>query len=173
MTPVLLTDRLALTALERGHFAALVDLWSDPEVTRYMGGPRDRATLPAAFEEDLGSTDAFDLWPLLQKSTGELVGFAGIIPKQIADKDEHELIYVLARSAWGQGIATEIATALIGHADRQLQLTRLVALINPENNASAHVAKKTGFVLERTVDRDVGHQKHLYAGSLAQPETAV
>ncbi len=169
---MLRTRRLELAVLQSDHIPALVDLWSDPEVTRYTGGPRDRATLPAAFQEDLGSDSPFDLWPVLLRSDGTLVGYAGIIPKQIAGRNEHELIYVFSRAAWGQGFATEIAKALIDHAIGKLGLKRLVALIDPENNASAHVAKKTGFVLERTVDRDDGHKKHLYVRTLAETEAA-
>lgn len=166
------TARLHLVPLERRHVPALVDLWCDPEVTRYMGGPRDRTTLPSAIEEELGSTAPFDLWPVLLQSSGAVVGHAGIIPKEIAGQDEHELIYVFAKAHWGQGYATEIAEALVDYAAVNLNLTRLVALIDPENNASAHVAKKTGFVLERTVDREGGHAKHLYVRSLANPEAA-
>ena len=40
---ILETERLILRYQQASDVPALVDLWTDPAVTRYMGGPRDRA----------------------------------------------------------------------------------------------------------------------------------
>ena len=53
--------------------------------------------------------------------------------------------YRLARSAWGQGIATEAAAALVAHALGPLGLPRVVAVTYPENRASQRVLDKLGF----------------------------
>jgi RimJ/RimL family protein N-acetyltransferase len=51
-SPIILeTERLILRVQRASDAALLVDLWSDPRVTRYLGGPRDRAGLQPAFEE--------------------------------------------------------------------------------------------------------------------------
>ena len=39
---VLETERLTLSQQQASDITPLVDLWADPEVTRYLGGPRDR-----------------------------------------------------------------------------------------------------------------------------------
>jgi RimJ/RimL family protein N-acetyltransferase len=41
--PRLETERLILRVQQARDVPYLVDLWADPEVTRYLGGPRDRA----------------------------------------------------------------------------------------------------------------------------------
>jgi len=56
-----------------------------------------------------------------------------------------EIAYRLARSAWGRGIATEAAGALVAHGLRTLGLPRLVAVTYPENRASQRVLDKLGF----------------------------
>jgi RimJ/RimL family protein N-acetyltransferase len=39
------TERLILRVQRASDVPALVDLWADTQVTRYLGGPRDRAWL--------------------------------------------------------------------------------------------------------------------------------
>jgi ribosomal-protein-alanine N-acetyltransferase len=56
-----------------------------------------------------------------------------------------EVAYRLARSAWGRGIATEAAEALVAHALGALGLPRVVAVTYPENRASQRVLDKLGF----------------------------
>jgi RimJ/RimL family protein N-acetyltransferase len=56
-----------------------------------------------------------------------------------------EVAYRLARSAWGQGIATEAAGALVAHALGPLALPRVVAVTYPANQASQRVLDKLGF----------------------------
>ncbi len=48
------------------------------------------------------------------------------------------------RSAWGQGYATEAATAVLNYAFQTLGLDRVIADINPHNAASLRVAEKLG-----------------------------
>lgn len=45
------TDRLIPRIQQASDVPYLVDLWADPEVTRYLGGPRDRDWLRSVFEE--------------------------------------------------------------------------------------------------------------------------
>src|SRR5262249_60428748 len=63
-----------------------------------------------------------------------------------------ELAYRLIRRAWGHGIATEAAAALIDHAFNGLGLSRLVAVTYPENRASQRVLDKLGFTRHEDVD---------------------
>jgi RimJ/RimL family protein N-acetyltransferase len=61
------------------------------------------------------------------------------------DGGDVEVAYRLARSAWGLGIATEAAGALVAHALGPLALARVVAVTYPENLASQRVLDKLGF----------------------------
>ena len=48
---------------------------------------------------------------LTEKSTAEIIGFAGLFPCAALGADDFEIGFVLARQAWGRGIATEIGEA--------------------------------------------------------------
>jgi ribosomal-protein-alanine N-acetyltransferase len=51
---------------------------------------------------------------------------------------------------WGQGLATESATAVLQYGWQRFAFDRLVAVIHPENKASIRVAEKIGMAKEAT-----------------------
>jgi ribosomal-protein-alanine N-acetyltransferase len=159
------TERLLLRPIQPSDISALVKLWSDPDVTRYMGGPRNTTSLMEQFEADLNnpSPEAFDLWPVVEKASGQLVGHCGLLPKEIDGKPEVELIYVFDASVWGKGYAAEMALALEKYAFEQMGLRRLVSLIDPQNEASERVALRAGMRLERETIRPGGKMMRVYA----------
>jgi ribosomal-protein-alanine N-acetyltransferase len=161
---ILQTERLILTRLRPEHVPALVDLWTDPEVTRFLGGPRERTSLAADLEKDARKTrpEAYDLWPLVEKSTGNVVGHCGLLDKDIEGKAEIELVYVLAASFWGKGYATEIGLALKRYSFAERGLKRLVSLIEPSNGASERVAVKVGMHMEKEIVRPGGFPRRLF-----------
>jgi len=159
------TDRLHIRSITVSDAHALATIWSDPEVTRYMGGPRDFAQVLAIFQEDAraGAQDDIDLWPVVEKASGRVVGHCGLIQKEVDDRPEIELVYVLATSAWGRGYATEAASAVRDYALHRIGLRRVVALIDPENTASERVAEKVGMPFERETRRPCGKVLRVYA----------
>jgi len=150
MTPTFETPRLRLRPLAAPDEADLVALDSDPEVMRYVGSPggvRSRAeTVERARlrirETGQGVYEPLGFWRIESRS-GAFHGVAALI--RMPDADDVEIAYRLARSAWGQGIATEAAGALLAHALGPLALTRVVAVTYPENHASQRVLDKLGF----------------------------
>jgi RimJ/RimL family protein N-acetyltransferase len=65
---------------------------------------------------------------------------------------EVEVAYTIAQEYWGQGLATEAARGILEYGFEQLQLSRLICLIAPDNVASRRVAEKIGMTLEKQVD---------------------
>ena len=159
------TERLLIRSLEVADASPLAAIWSDPEVTRHMDGPRDFADIRQGLEEDAraGSCAEIDLWPVVEKSTGRVIGHCGFLEKDVNDQAEIELIYVFASDCWGKGYATEAASALRDHAFHRLGLRRLIALINPGNPASARVAEKIGMQLEGETRRPSGKMMSVYS----------
>lgn len=159
------TDRLIIRSMQATDLESLAALWADPEVTRFMGGPRNREEVIKMLKEDLAATPepAFDLWPVLEKVSGKIVGDCGIIDKEVDGKTEYEVVYVFARTSWGKGYATEAALALKSYAFQQLGLNRVIALIDPENTKSERVVEKIGFRHEKDTIRPHGNKMKVYA----------
>lgn len=108
-------------------------------------------------------SEADDLWPVVEKATGKVIGHCGLLQKEVDGQQEVELVYVFARASWGRGYATEAAMALRDHAFGQLGLQRLISLIEPENAVSERVAIKVGMRLEKEVVRPGGRTMRVYA----------
>src|ERR1700722_12529388 len=81
---------------------------------------------------------------LTEKSTAEIIGFAGLFPCAALGADDFEIGFVLARQAWGRGIATEIGEAQLAFGFEQLNCRRLLGLVDPRNGPSIHVLEKLG-----------------------------
>ena len=144
------TTRLTAERLCQHHLADLVALHLDPEVSRYLGGVRS----PAATETYLAGCIAhwqqhgFGLWAL-QLRSGEFAGRAGIRHHVLDGVDETEIVFTFKRTLWGQGLASEIAQALVAVGLRQLKLPSLIGVVATANAASRRVLEKSGFALER------------------------
>lgn len=81
---------------------------------------------------------------LAEKPAAEIIGFAGLFPTEVLGAGDFEIGFVLARRAWGRGIATEIGEAQLAFGFEQLNCGRLLGLADPRNGPSIHVLKKLG-----------------------------
>ena len=166
MSLTLETPRLRLRPLAASDEADLVALDSDPEVMRYVGSPagvkspaetRERARLRIR-ETRSGEYEPLGFWRIEGRSDGAFHGIGALI--RMPEENDVEVAYRLARSAWGQGIATEAAGALVGHALGPLALPRVVAVTYPANVASQRVLDKLGF--ERRGSREYKGVQAIY-----------
>jgi [ribosomal protein S5]-alanine N-acetyltransferase len=169
--PRIETERLLLRWFAADDLDALFVLGSEPRVIRYVGNvpfaSRDEAreVLTNVALNDY-ATLGFGRFACVWKQTGEVIGFCG--PKFLPDVQEVELGYRFLPDFWGLGLATESARAAVAYARDVLRIKRLIALIHPENSASARVVGKLDFAPERkaTVMWFPGVELDLYARSL-------
>ncbi|MCC6536337.1 MAG: GNAT family N-acetyltransferase [Bryobacterales bacterium] len=143
---VIETSRLRLRRPCAGDAEAIFACYaSDEEVTRYMAWPRHRTVEDTraflAFSDEEWSTWPAGPYVIEQRETGELLGSTGLSFKT---KQRAETGYVLAREAWGRGLATEALKAMIALAP-QVGAARLVAYCHPAHTASRRVLEKGGF----------------------------
>jgi RimJ/RimL family protein N-acetyltransferase len=158
------TERLVIRRVEHSDAPVLAEFYADAEVMAHLGGPRDRKRMREVFEEIALAPDDDEerIWSLVERDSGRVIGCCGLVRKEIELHPEYELTYTLSRAAWGRGLATEAARALVEHAGTVLGKSRLVALVEPENRASARVAEKVGFAYARPVLRPGERTLHLY-----------
>jgi RimJ/RimL family protein N-acetyltransferase len=89
----------------------------------------------------------FGLWAVERRADGALIGQCGLF--HLDNTPEVEVAYLLAKDAWGQGYATEAATASLRYGFETADLPRIVAVVRPQNIASQHVLEKIGLSYER------------------------
>src|SRR5207244_1125915 len=92
----------------------------------------------------------FGRWACVLKSSGEVVGFAGL--KYLHDLEEVDLGYRLLPNYWGFGLATKAARAALDHGFTRLGLHRIIGLVLPENVASVRVLGKCGLKFTGMID---------------------
>ncbi|GIN39386.1 hypothetical protein J19TS1_23350 [Heyndrickxia oleronia] len=88
---------------------------------------------------------------ILEKGSNKRIGHAGLVPQIINEKEEIEIGYWISQEYWGRGFATEIARGLMEYGKNKLNIEKMIALIQKDNNASQKVAKKIGMQLEREI----------------------
>jgi RimJ/RimL family protein N-acetyltransferase len=117
---------------------------ADPEVSRYLGGPFDRATAWRQMAVFAGHwlLRGYGLWALERRADGAFLGRAGLW--QPEGWPGLEVGWALARAAWGHGYATEAARAACEWAWEELAAERLISVIAPENEPSIRVALRLG-----------------------------
>ena len=134
----------------RGFTAADVEpyvrMMADPEVTRFLGDgrPLDRADAWRQLALLIGHWElrGFGLWAVEERASGEFIGRIGC--HEPDGWPGFELGYVLAREAWGRGLAREGAAAALDFARRELGRDTIISLIRPANRASIAVAEHFG-----------------------------
>jgi RimJ/RimL family protein N-acetyltransferase len=144
------TARLRATRLSPEDLEDLVALHLDPEVSRFLGGVRDRETTAAYLAVNLRHWDdhGFGLFAL-RDHDGAYVGRAGLRSLDLDGVRELEIAYSLVRRAWGRGLASEIAIALVVLWRARFTQPRLVGVVMKGNTASEGVLLKAGFVHAR------------------------
>jgi RimJ/RimL family protein N-acetyltransferase len=158
VTPKLIleTKRLFLRRLVVEDLNDLFALYRDPEIRRYF--PEGVLTLDETKDELEWFLDGhpdhpeLGLWATIHKESGKFIGRCGLLPWTIDGRREVEVAYTIVQEYWGQGLATEAARGILEYGFKQLNLSRLICLIDPENIASQRVAAKIGMTLERKVD---------------------
>ena len=149
---ILETPRLRMRPLGRPDLQALTALFNRPEVGRYLwdGKTLDTAEVETLLRENekLFRRERLGLWGLsLPGDEATLVGCAGFW--YFHQPPELELLYGLAGDHWGQGFATEAASAAARYAVERLGLRRLVASADVPNEASHRVMERLGLRFDR------------------------
>ena len=166
---ILETPRLLLRHLEPHDLQTLYALYRDAEIRRYF--PDGTRSLEETKEEldwflnghprrpELG------LWATVEKKTGTFVGRCGLLPWTIDGRPEVELAYLIDKTRWREGLASEACHGIIQYAQSRLGLRRLIALVMPGNEGSVAVARKVGMHFEAEYTDQFG-LCHIYARAL-------
>jgi ribosomal-protein-alanine N-acetyltransferase len=142
------TLRIALREFAPGDGEDLLSLDSLPEVMRYIGDGSvvaDRATCEAAIPlimRRYAERPGTGSWHASRRDDGRFVGWVSL--KHAGESPDIEIGYRLMPHAWGQGIATELARAMVRRGFDELGLERIIGVTHPDNLASQRVLLKIG-----------------------------
>lgn len=152
------TPRLLLRPHRLDDLDDLVSFHGDPEVVRYIPWPvRDREATATALEAKVHQ-DALTVpgqWLVLaveERATATVIGEV-LLQWTSAEDRQGEIGYAFGRAHQGNGYAVEAVTQMLRLGFEDLDLHRITAVIVDENEPSARVLRRLGFVEEgRFVD---------------------
>ncbi|CPV55752.1 N-acetyltransferase GCN5 [Mycobacteroides abscessus subsp. abscessus] len=169
----LTTERLIMRPLDPDRdAAALHTAFSDPDVMHWWNTPQrtDIAQTHADLAQSIQAGGAH-LWAIYEKQDDTAaVGLAGLL----GDVQVPGLTWLLTRRAWGRGIVTEAAAAVIAYAFGPLGLPRVEAWVEASNLRSLSTAHRLGLtergrLAQRYPHRDYPHET-MVLGRSRDPE---
>ena len=152
------TERLLLRDWTDDDAVPFAAINADPRVMEFFPGLLSRAESDALMDWIRGgmARDRYSQYAVEEKSSKAFIGFIGIAPIHF---EAHftpaiEVGWRLARSAWGNGYATEGARAALAQAFGPLGLTDLVSITTEWNRPSRRVMEKIGMTRDPADDFD-------------------
>jgi RimJ/RimL family protein N-acetyltransferase len=150
--PVIETERLILRGHRREDFGDSFAMWSEPEVTRFIGGkPSSQEEVWTRLLRYVGhwAVLGFGYWIVEEKGSGRFLGEVGFADfmRDIEPSlmETPEIGWALAPHAHGKGYATEAVQAALTWGDAHFGSRRTVCIIAPLNTPSLRVAEKCGY----------------------------
>jgi RimJ/RimL family protein N-acetyltransferase len=158
------TERLLLRQFLDTDLDLYARMCGDAEVMQWIGDGRTltREETWRSVAATLGHwvLRGYGMYAVEEKATGTFIGRMGLFNPE--GWPGLEAGWLLGRSNWGYGYATEGAKAVVRMAYESVGATHLISLIRPENLASIRVAEKLGAIRESTIEMS-GRDVHIFA----------
>lgn len=153
------TDRLLLRPFRTQDLDALLARRNDPRVAIYQDWElpytREQAEALSASVGAMSGPEDGVWWMLTVADFADSVVLGDLVVHMTNQMRTAEIGYSFGREHWGSGFAVEAVDALLGYLFSEFALTRIEAMLHPDNLASELVLERTGFLFE-------GHKKLSY-----------
>ncbi|WP_108816542.1 GNAT family N-acetyltransferase [Loktanella sp. Alg231-35] len=142
----IITERLQLVPYAPAHLDGLYAMNSDPEVMRHLGPPqtREEVATSIARQQHVWARNGFGWWSVIEREAEALVGAACLQHLAHVETNPLEIGWRLRPAGQGKGYATEAGRAVMRYGFDVIGESRLVAVTDPENKASARVMERLG-----------------------------
>ncbi|MDV2686445.1 GNAT family N-acetyltransferase [Alkalihalophilus lindianensis] len=154
------TERLIIRPFTEDDIPALYTIFSDSETMHYYPAPFSYEKVEDWVKRNQlrYQEDGFGLWAVCLKGHNELIGDCGLVSQVVDGIREVEIGYHIHKTHWSKGYATEAAKACRDYGFHQLNINKLMSIIDPRNEPSIRVAEKIGFTKEKDVF--IFHKNH-------------
>ena len=144
---VLETERLLLSRLSYDDCDLVVELLNEPSFQRFIGDKEVRSRDDARKylrKGPIGSYErhGFGMFLVRNKSDNAPMGMCGLVKRE--EFDAPDVGFAFLRRVWANGYAVESAIAVLEYGKNVLQLPRIIAMVDPENEASIRLVEKLG-----------------------------
>ncbi|MCC7439107.1 MAG: GNAT family N-acetyltransferase [Armatimonadetes bacterium] len=145
------TPRLLLRPYTETDIATLHQLWTHPEVRRYLWDdiiiPPERAAEVIRSSMEEWEIYGFGQWCVCDAASQQLIGFCGF--RHDEPGMPPELLYGLHPDWWGRGLATEAAAAAVMFGFCQKNFSTVWAAAHPDNQQSLALLERLGMKFQQ------------------------
>ena len=154
---VLETERLILRRIDESDAALQDKILNTPTVMEHLGGVKEPHELEAKHAKPMASfaREGFGFMMLVEKSSGDLVGHAGmkrVDNEHAPNQGDHEIGWLICENRWRMGYAYEAMRSVVDWAFTSIGVPHLAALTSEGNVGSWRLMEKLG--MERRKDLD-------------------
>jgi aminoglycoside 6'-N-acetyltransferase len=144
----LVSERLVVRRFQDSDLAAFLAYRNDPAVSRYqswdtLSAPRAQSLLQEQRHLEPGTPGPWFQFALALKASGQLVGDLGL-QVLLQDARQAQVSVSLAPVHQGAGLATEALTTLLDYAFINLDLHRVIAVMDSENAGPVRLFERVG-----------------------------
>ena len=144
--PTIETTHLTLRAWQPEDAERWHTLLQEDDILRYFPNPKPplRAKADEYIRHHLEHWEKFGCghWAVVTRADGQVVGWNGL--EFLPELRVTEVAYLLSRSVWGRGYATEAARAAVKFGFEKAELDQIIGLVHPDNIGSMRVLEKCG-----------------------------
>lgn len=162
---ILESERLQLRTFDLQDIDSLYcELFSDPEVVNHTFGQgiRSKSDAHEYLKTVCNSSGQLGLSVLVDRETDQVIGLAGVLECRYLQGIDYEFGFILGKSHWGKGYATEIGQAQIDFIREILHAPRAIALTSSDNHASIKTIKRLGLDFETIVSSSERGDRQLF-----------
>lgn len=149
------TKRLIIREMSTEDVPNMYEMYKNPEVRKYIPDIDEYLEVEvekqAAYIRNVYSFYGYGIWGVFSKTSRKMIGRCGIENLMIDGKEEIALSYLLDNKHWGYGYALECCNAVFDYARKELDISRIVAVIDKDNARSIHTAKNLNMSLEKEI----------------------
>ena len=151
---ILETERLLIRQLSVEDAPFICQLLNEPSFIQNIGDRGVRTSADAEKYIENGPVasyvrNGFGLCLVTLKESGESIGMCGLIKREALE--DVDIGYAFLPKFWSKGYAFEAVQAFKQYAGEVIGLTRLVAIVDPNNQGSIRVLEKLGMAFEKLV----------------------
>ncbi|MDX1555612.1 MAG: GNAT family N-acetyltransferase [Xanthomonadales bacterium] len=151
LLPELETPRLLLRQVRESDTEDVWEIYSDRKALEYFAREplKDMEEARQMVAENLcfGEDPAAKIWAICHKDGDRMIGTFTLFHISQSNR-RAEVGFILKRSSWGQGFASEALGRVIDYCFEDLDMVRLEADADPENHASLKLLERHGFERE-------------------------
>ncbi|MEC0124548.1 GNAT family N-acetyltransferase [Paenibacillus pabuli] len=149
--PLIKTERYTLRAAEEKDAHDLYELYSNEAVVEFMpftpfesvkDAMDEMSWYAKIFREQTGLR-----WMIEDGEARKVIGTCGFLSREEVH-NRAEIGYDLHPAFWGKGVMSEVARAVLNFGFMDLQLNKIEAKVEPQNQASIRLLHKLGFQQE-------------------------